>query len=483
VRTNPGKVLSSLCLLLALAAGTPRVGGQQAEQPRQAPSEVPLPKRVRFVSPSYPPEAMAQGLRGIVILELVIDTQGKVASVDVVRSVPPFDEAAVSAVRQWEYEVTKVDGKPVPVRITLPITFAIKLPEMTRETGIPELVRGVSPFLPPGGGNRGATVKAELTLDVDGSLAEARVTSGESPWAESMIQALRTWRFAPPGGDGQLSFEAQAEFVPSGKDGPRVILALRAPRRVASASPGPATEAPGLSPSPSPEAPAPPAQASPEPAPVPSPEAAHPAPEATPTATAAATLPSPSPSPVPSPTPPAEAPAPTTAGAAPATAPSTPAAPPAAPSPAATADKTTPPPPPVEIIPAAPPSQAPAGQAAGGQAAPGQAAAAPPAEGVSAVRDVTLGAGVPDLASGRRPMVPPFARMSGTSGQVVVRFAVDAAGVTSGFQIEGPEMLREAARQTVASWTFRRDRAERVYLRGTLSYEGDLAHARVERAE
>ena len=46
------------------------------------------------------------------ILELIIDEQGKVATADVVRSVPPFDEAALSAARQWEYEVTQVDGQP-----------------------------------------------------------------------------------------------------------------------------------------------------------------------------------------------------------------------------------------------------------------------------------------------------------------------------------------------------------------------------------
>ena len=76
--------------------------------------DVPAPKRTHFVSPVFPPEAQAAGLRGIVILELLVDTAGKVASADVLRSVAPFDDAALVAVRQWEYEVTKVDGKPVP---------------------------------------------------------------------------------------------------------------------------------------------------------------------------------------------------------------------------------------------------------------------------------------------------------------------------------------------------------------------------------
>ena len=112
--------------------------------------DVPAPKRIRFVSPIFPPAAQAAGQRGIVIIELIIDEAGKVATADVLRSVVPFDEAALSAARQWEYEVTKVDGQPVPVRLTVPITFALKLPDMTRTAGIPELRQGATPVLSGG---------------------------------------------------------------------------------------------------------------------------------------------------------------------------------------------------------------------------------------------------------------------------------------------------------------------------------------------
>ena len=114
-------------------------------------NNVAAPKRTKTVPPVYPPEAQARGQRGIVIVELVIDTQGKVSSAQVMRSIPPFDEAALAAVRQWEYEVTKVDGKPVSVKLTVPITFAMKMPEIaSRQEGIPELRAGAFPPLPPG---------------------------------------------------------------------------------------------------------------------------------------------------------------------------------------------------------------------------------------------------------------------------------------------------------------------------------------------
>ena len=125
-------------------------GDARSSDVKVAGRDVPAPKRTRFVSPVFPLEAQAAGQRGIVILELVIDAAGKVTTADVLRSVPPFDEAALTAARQWEYEVTKVDGKAVPVRLTVPITFALKLPEMTREAGIPELRQGASPVSPSG---------------------------------------------------------------------------------------------------------------------------------------------------------------------------------------------------------------------------------------------------------------------------------------------------------------------------------------------
>src|SRR6185503_13246998 len=108
--------------------------------------------------------------------ELVIDAAGKVLIADVLRSVPPFDEAALTAARQWEYEVTKVDGKPVPVRLTVPITFALKLPEVSREAGIPELRQGVTPPFPSDAPAAGTmTVTADLTIDPSGQVVEAEI--------------------------------------------------------------------------------------------------------------------------------------------------------------------------------------------------------------------------------------------------------------------------------------------------------------------
>src|SRR4030095_624157 len=124
----------------------------------------------------------------IVILELLIDTKGKVASVTVTRSVPPFDDAALVAARQWEYEVTKVGGKAVPVRLSVPITFTMPVPRVTRQEGIPEVVQGANPGFPPG--QQGpASVVAEVTLEPSGQVSEIIVDSGDSVFADALLDA------------------------------------------------------------------------------------------------------------------------------------------------------------------------------------------------------------------------------------------------------------------------------------------------------
>jgi TonB family protein len=104
---------------------------------------------------------------------------------------------------------------------------------------------------------------------------------------------------------------------------------------------------------------------------------------------------------------------------------------------------------------------------------------APEGGGGSAVTGVRVGTGVPDLAAGRRPVVPPLARMRGVTGKVEVRFAVEASGATASVDATGDDALKEAARQAVATWMFRRTSAERLRLAATFDYGAEAATASV----
>jgi protein TonB len=81
---------------------------------------------VKDVPPVYPPDALAARIGGVVILEVIIDTEGHVDDAKVLRSVPVLDNAALEAVRQWEFTPTELNGMPVPVIMTVTVNFSMQ---------------------------------------------------------------------------------------------------------------------------------------------------------------------------------------------------------------------------------------------------------------------------------------------------------------------------------------------------------------------
>ena len=94
------------------SSGVVRVGGR-----------VRPPVKLVDVPPVRPEMAARANARGIVIVEVTIDVDGTVKDARVLRSIPMLDAAALEAVRQWRYEATMLDGKPVPVIMTVSVTF------------------------------------------------------------------------------------------------------------------------------------------------------------------------------------------------------------------------------------------------------------------------------------------------------------------------------------------------------------------------
>ena len=86
----------------------------------------PGPRKIKHVSPVYPAAAREAKVSGIVILEADIGADGRVLDARVLRSIPELDEAALEAVKQWEFTPTVVNGVPSPFRMTLTIQFALQ---------------------------------------------------------------------------------------------------------------------------------------------------------------------------------------------------------------------------------------------------------------------------------------------------------------------------------------------------------------------
>ena len=77
------------------------------------------------VRPIYPEVARLARVEGTVILEAVLDTDGRVTQLKVIRSVPLLDQAALNAVRQWRYAPSTYGGKPVSVLMTITVRFTL----------------------------------------------------------------------------------------------------------------------------------------------------------------------------------------------------------------------------------------------------------------------------------------------------------------------------------------------------------------------
>jgi protein TonB len=84
--------------------------------------------KIRHVDPRYPQAARSRELAGWVDLEITIRTDGSVDDVTVVHSEPAevFDQAAMDAARQWQYEPVVRNGKAVEQRTRVRIRFQMR---------------------------------------------------------------------------------------------------------------------------------------------------------------------------------------------------------------------------------------------------------------------------------------------------------------------------------------------------------------------
>jgi protein TonB len=75
------------------------------------------------VEPEYPEAARRAHIQGSVVLETLINANGRVQQVSAVSGNPDLADAAMAAVRQWRYKPFTVDGKKVPIRTQVNVTF------------------------------------------------------------------------------------------------------------------------------------------------------------------------------------------------------------------------------------------------------------------------------------------------------------------------------------------------------------------------
>lgn len=85
------------------------------------------PEILTSVPPKYTSAARKARQQGAVVVEAIIDEQGRVINARVVRGLPMgLDQEALSAVQQWRFKPAMFNGRPVKVYFTLTVNFQVQ---------------------------------------------------------------------------------------------------------------------------------------------------------------------------------------------------------------------------------------------------------------------------------------------------------------------------------------------------------------------
>jgi TonB family protein len=86
------------------------------------------PRVITEVKPKYTAEAFSQNIQGTVVLELVVQANGRPSDIRIVGSLDPLglDEQAIIAASQWRFEPGRLAGEPVNVVVTVMLDFWIR---------------------------------------------------------------------------------------------------------------------------------------------------------------------------------------------------------------------------------------------------------------------------------------------------------------------------------------------------------------------
>ncbi|MCF3648247.1 energy transducer TonB [Synoicihabitans lomoniglobus] len=78
------------------------------------------------VAPVYPRELREKGIQGLVTVEMLIDSTGRVVEANAVRATAPaFANQAVEAARQWTFKPAEAKGQKISTRVLVPFEFVM----------------------------------------------------------------------------------------------------------------------------------------------------------------------------------------------------------------------------------------------------------------------------------------------------------------------------------------------------------------------
>ena len=172
------------------------------------------PQFINGVTPVYPEKARKERIEGKVTLKVVVNVDGSVSDVSVLKGPEIFRQASIDAISQSRFKPAEHNGKVVPVWMVMPIEFSlgstdtdllltspvpidadgneVEVPEFFEVEAKLELLQSVKFVYPPR-----VTVRLELKVNVDGSVSDVKVLKGPEEFHQAAIDAISQYRFKP----------------------------------------------------------------------------------------------------------------------------------------------------------------------------------------------------------------------------------------------------------------------------------------------
>lgn len=194
--------LATLSLAFLLTASA-----QEPQQPVRVSSGVMAGQLIHKVSPHYPREAYEAHVSGSVVLHIIIGEDGHVHDITVVSGPQMLRKAYVDAVSQWVYKPYRLNGRAVPVEITITINIqhgSLEPPPLQRVQLSSGVLAGLNLTHPTPAYPRyskedhisGATV-IHVSIGKGGHVLETRLISGPPARTPYELEAVKQWTYKP----------------------------------------------------------------------------------------------------------------------------------------------------------------------------------------------------------------------------------------------------------------------------------------------
>jgi len=109
------KSFMALIMMAAFLSGSAQAANPQTQ-----------PEVIKKVNPNYPRISLLAGIEGTVYVRATVDESGKVVDASTVDTTHHgFGQAAIDAIKQWEFKPATLDGKPIKAEVTIPVKFRI----------------------------------------------------------------------------------------------------------------------------------------------------------------------------------------------------------------------------------------------------------------------------------------------------------------------------------------------------------------------